>query len=116
VVNRAFQTVLIRTNDLRALCPEKTEKRRIVMRKIILTLIMTLIPVALFAQLETLPEGALVPGASFITALVVGIILAFGFQLILMNLSAAAGLSVLHSPLESVRKRVGAGGAAEDEK
>ncbi len=86
------------------------------MRKIILTLIMTLIPVALFAQLETLPEGALVPGASFITALVVGIILAFGFQLILMNLSAAAGLSVLHSPLESVRKRVGAGGAAEDEK
>jgi hypothetical protein len=81
------------------------------MRKIILTFLMTLVPVALFGQLETFPAGALVPGASFITALVVGIILAFGFQLILMNLSAAAGLSALHSPLESVRKKVRSGGA-----
>ncbi len=80
------------------------------MRKIVLTFLMTLVPVALFAQVETFPADLLIPGASFITALVVGIILAFGFQLILTNLSAAVGLSAMHSPLESLRKRVEPGG------
>ena len=84
------------------------------MRKTILTFLITLVPVALYAQLETIPEGAFVPGASFITALVVGIILAFGFQLILLNLSAAAGLSALRSPLKSVRKRIESGRGREE--
>lgn len=79
------------------------------MRKYILASLMTLVPAALFAQAETLPGGVAVTGANFITALIVGIVLAFGFQLILMNLSAAAGLSALHSPLESIRKRAGFG-------
>ncbi len=83
------------------------------MRKIILTFLMTLVPVALFAQVETFPADLLIPGASFITALVVGIILAFGFQLILTNLSAAVGLSAMHSPLESLRKRVESGGEGQ---
>ncbi len=85
------------------------------MRKIILTFLMTLVPVALFAQVETFPADLLIPGASFITALVVGIILAFGFQLILTNLSAAVGLSAMHSPLESLRKRVGPSGGRQQQ-
>lgn len=85
------------------------------MRKIILTFLMTLVPVALFAQVETFPADLLIPGASFITALVVGIILAFGFQLILANLSAAVGLSAIHSPLESLRGRVRTGGGRRQE-
>lgn len=86
------------------------------MRNIILTFLMTLVPVALFAQVETFPAELLVPGANFITALVVGIILAFGFQLILTNLSAAVGLSAMHSPLESLRKRVTSGGERQQKK
>ena len=86
------------------------------MRNIILTFLMTLVPVALFAQVETFPADLLIPGASFITALVVGIILAFGFQLILTNLSAAVGLSAMHSPLESLRKRVTSGGERQQKK
>jgi FtsZ-interacting cell division protein YlmF len=91
-------------------------KRRRAMRNIILTFLMTLVPVALFAQVETFPAELLVPGANFITALVVGIILAFGFQLILTNLSAAVGLSAMHSPLESLRKRVTSGGERQQKK
>jgi len=68
------------------------------------------VPAVLLAQAETLPGGAAITGAGFITALIVGIVLAFGFQLILTNLSAAAGLTALHSPLESIRKRVTARG------
>ncbi|MDX9760664.1 MAG: hypothetical protein WDA72_11645 [Desulfomonilia bacterium] len=85
------------------------------MRKIILIHLMIFVPVALFAQVETFPADLLIPGASFITALVVGIILAFGFQLILTNLSAAIGLSAVHIPLESVRERVRAGGGKRKE-
>lgn len=85
------------------------------MRKIMLIFLITLVPVGLFAQVETFPADLLVPGASFITALVVGIILAFGFQLILTNLSAAIGLSAVHSPLESVRERVRTGGEKRKE-
>jgi hypothetical protein len=77
------------------------------MKRVIITLAMLLIPAALFAQREAIPALAVISGPGFLTALIAGIILAFGFQLILMNLSAALGLSALHSGMKKAEEKVG---------
>ncbi len=63
------------------------------MKRSILLLIYGAIPVAVFAQVAE--ETVIIADPSFFTALIAGIIIAFGFQLLLTNLSAAAGLSAL---------------------
>jgi hypothetical protein len=77
------------------------------MKRVTLTFIMLVIPVALFAQREAIPALAVISGPGFLTSLIAGIILAFGFQLILMNLSAALGLSALHTGIEKAEKQAG---------
>lgn len=69
-----------------------------------LTFLMLLVPLALYAQRETIPALAVITSPGFFTALVAGIILAIGFQLILTNLSAAIGLSALHMGTERIEK------------
>ena len=63
------------------------------MKRSILLLIYGAVPVAVFAQVAE--ETVIIADPSFFTALIAGIIIAFGFQLLLTNLSAAAGLSAL---------------------
>lgn len=77
------------------------------MKRIIFTLLVSLLPIALVAQTESIPALAVISGPGFLTALVAGIILAFGFQLLLMNLSAALGLSALHTGIEKAEKQAG---------
>jgi len=68
---------------------------------------MVFFPAALFAQREAIPALAVISGPGFLTSLIAGIILAFGFQLLLTNLSAALGLSALHIGMEKAEKQVG---------
>lgn len=87
------------------------------MKKIILTFLVMLVPLGLLAQQETIPALAVITSPGFFTALVAGIILALGFQLILTNLSAAVGLSALHIPAEKIEQAIKSGvreGKSED--
>lgn len=77
------------------------------MKKLTLTIAILLMPIALLAQREAIPALAVITGPGFLTALIAGIILAFGFQLILMNLSAALGLSILHTGMEKAEEKTG---------
>ncbi len=79
------------------------------MKKFILTFLMMLIPLGLLAQQQTIPALAVITSPGFFTALIAGIILALGFQLILTNLSAAIGLSALHMGTERIEKAIRSG-------
>jgi uncharacterized protein YjbJ (UPF0337 family) len=77
------------------------------MKRLILIIAIMLIPIALLAQNQSVPAIAVISGPGFLTALIAGLILAIGFQLILMNLSAALGLSVLHTGMEKAERKIG---------
>ncbi len=79
------------------------------MKKFILTFLMMLVPLGLLAQQGTIPALAVITSPGFFTALVAGIIIALGFQLILTNLSAAIGLSALHMGAERIEKAIRTG-------
>jgi hypothetical protein len=59
---------------------------------------MLIISSILLAQIDTIRETTIVPfsGPQFFTALVAGLFLTFGFQMLLTNLSVAAGISVVN--------------------
>lgn len=72
------------------------------MKKVTLSLLLMLTAAMLSAQAaETV---AVVQGPDFFIALIGGIIIALGFQLLLTNLTAASGLSILHAPLEKLEE------------
>lgn len=85
------------------------------MKKLAFAFLMMLVPLALLAQQGTIPALAVIPSPGFFTALIAGIIMAFGFQLILTNLSAAVGLSALHMGAEKAQKHIRAGGSGKKE-
>jgi hypothetical protein len=85
------------------------------MKKLSFTFLMMLVPLALLAQQGTIPALAVIPSPGFFTALIAGIIMAFGFQLILTNLSAAVGLSALHMGVEKFEKKIRSGSTEQKE-
>jgi len=89
-------------------------ERRRRMKKLAFTFLITLVPLALLAQ-GSIPALAVIPSPGFFTALIAGIIMAFGFQLILTNLSAAVGLSALHMGAEKVEKKIRSGSTEKRE-
>ncbi len=86
------------------------------MKKLTLTFLTMLVPLALLAQQGAIPALAVIPSPGFFTALIAGIIMAFGFQLILTNLSAAVGLSALHMGAEKAEKKIRSGSSGEEGK
>ncbi len=81
------------------------------MRKSIFGFFLILLPLTLSAQMTEVPAVATVSVSSpgFFTSLITGLILAFGFQLILTNLSAVIGLSALHAGMGRMQASIGSG-------
>lgn len=72
------------------------------MKKVTLSLFLLLTAAMLSAQ--AVEAVAVVQEPNFFIALIGGIIIALGFQLLLTNLTAASGLSILHAPLEKLEE------------
>jgi ABC-type multidrug transport system fused ATPase/permease subunit len=79
--------------------------------------LLMLVPAFLFAQNVpyTVPATVVLTGPRFFVALISGLILALAFQLVLTNLSAAAGLSVLGSATSPKNLNREKGGEKEKE-